>query len=324
MKTIFMYAGQGSQREGMGKDLYEAFPQYRRVIDSLELSFDLKNMMHEADLQTLSRTCYTQPCMAAFGAGVTAVLAEEGIRPDGSLGLSLGEYGALHAAGVMDAATYVKLVEFRGQAMEQAAQEAGEQGITFAMSAVMGLEPEGIAAGCKEAGEAGYVVPVNFNCPGQCVICGEEAGVAAAEAILKEKGAKRCIRLNVGGPFHTRYMEPAGRRLAEYLETVTFQPPQIPVGLNVTGNFYGPSETDPGQEGLKELLVEQIQSSVLFEQELITFLEAGADTFLEIGPGNTLAGFVKKTAKALGKTVNIISLDKAEDIRKLLESKQGL
>lgn len=314
-----MYAGQGSQREGMGKDLYEAFPEYRKLIDSLPLSFDVKTMMHEGELTTLSQTKYTQPCMAAFGAGVTAVLAAYGIHPDGALGLSLGEYGALHAAGVFDALTYVKLVEFRGQAMERAAAAQVEKNGQCSMSAVMGLTPSKIEEICKECESAGFVAPVNFNCPGQCVICGDEEAVAAAEALLKERGAKRCIRLNVGGPFHTRYMEPAGRELAQYLTGVRFLRPGILVGLNVTGDFYKPAEDDEEQSELKRLLVEQLQKSVHFEKELLAFMEAGADTFIEIGPGNTLAGFAKKTAKAAGKTITTISLDKAEDIRKLME-----
>lgn len=321
MKTVWMYAGQGSQRAGMGKDIYEAFPEYRQVIDSLALSFPLKEMMHEGELSELSKTCYTQPCMAAFGAGVTAVLRANGAAPDGALGLSLGEYGALYAAGVMDADTYVRLVEFRGQAMERAALEQKRQGNLCSMSALLGLPEEEAVAVCRESAGAGFVVPVNINCPGQCVICGEEAGVLEAEGRAKARGAKRCIRLNVGGPFHTKYMAAAGEELAAYLEQVSFQAPKLPVALNATGRLYCHREEDTGLSDLKGWLVKQIQSSVYFEQGLRCFLEQGADTFVEIGPGNALTGFVKKTAKAMGKPITAVTLDRAEDIQRFLTQK---
>lgn len=318
MKTVWMYAGQGSQRAGMGKDLYEAFPEYRQVIDSLKLSFPVKEMMHQGELSELSKTCYTQPCMAAFGAGVTALLRARGIWPDGTLGLSLGEYGALHAAGVMDTDTYVRLVEFRGQVMEEAALEQKRQGNLCSMSAILGLSEEEVITACEESTGAGFVVPVNFNCPGQYVICGEEAGVLKAEERAKAKGAKRCIRLNVGGPFHTKYMASAGSKLEAYLEKVSFQVPKLPVALNATGELYVHRVEDRGLSELKSLLVKQIQSSVYVERDLRCFLNQGADTFVEIGPGNALTGFVKKTAKAMGKTITTVTLDKAEDVVQFL------
>ena len=313
MKTVFLYAGQGSQKAGMGKDLYEAFPAYREVIDSLKLSFDVKNMMHEGELSELSRTEYTQPCMAAFAAGVTAVLKEEGMIPDGACGLSLGEYGALHAAGIFDAETYVKITEFRGREMALAAE-----GKICSMSAVLGMESSIIEEACAECEAAGFVKLVNYNCPGQYVICGDEPAVAAAEALLKEKGAKRCIRLNVGGPFHTKYMESAGKKLRAFLEEISFGEPQITVALNATGDFYKHGEN------LKELLEIQIQSSVHFESELRKFLELGADTFVEIGPGNALTGFVKKTAKAMDKKVTTYTIDTAEDLKTLISKKEEM
>lgn len=313
MKTVFLYAGQGSQRTGMGKDFYETFPAYKEVIDSLELSFDLKKMMHEGELADLSRTEYTQPCMAAFAAGVTAVLKKEGIYPDGACGLSLGEYGALHAAGIFDAKDYVKITEFRGVQMALAAE-----GKVCSMSAVLGMEASVVEEVCAQCEDAGFVELVNYNCPGQYVICGDEPAVAAAETMLKEKGAKRCIRLNVSGPFHTKYMEPAGKALRAFLEELPFAEPRMNVTLNVTGDFYRPSEN------LKELLEAQIQNSVHFEAQILRFLEAGADTFIEIGPGNTLTGFVKKTAKEAGKKITVYTIDRAEDLKALVEKKEEL
>lgn len=313
MKTVFLYAGQGSQKAGMGKDFYETFPTYREVIDSLELSLDVKEMMHEGELTTLSRTQYTQPCMAAFAAGVTKVLKDEGMIPDGACGLSLGEYGALHVADIFDADTYVKITEFRGVQMEQAAK--GKQ---CSMSAVLGMESSVIEEVCAQCEGKGFVKLVNYNCPGQYVICGDERSVAAAEVLLKEQGAKRCIRLNVGGPFHTKYMKEAGMALRSFLEDIPFGEPKLKVALNVTGDFYQHGEN------LKDLLEIQIQSSVHFESEIRKFLELGADTFVEIGPGNALSGFAKKTAKAMDKKVTVYTIDTAKDLQNLIAKKEEI
>lgn len=313
MKTVFLYAGQGSQKAGMGKDLYENFPAYREVIDSLKLSFDLKEMMHEGELATLSRTEYTQPCMAAFAAGVTKVLNGEGMVPDGACGLSLGEYGALHVAGIFGAEDYVKITEFRGAQMARAAE-----GKLCSMSAVLGMESSVIEKVCEQCQEHGFVKLVNYNCPGQYVICGDEPAVQAAEELLKEQGAKRCIRLNVGGPFHTKYMAEAGDALRSFLEDISFEEPKLTVALNATGDFYKHGEN------LKDLLKIQIQSSVHFESEIQKFLELGADTFVEIGPGNALSGFVKKTAKAMNKKVTVYTIDTAKDLENLIAKKEEI
>ncbi len=301
MKTVFMYAGQGSQHSGMGKDIYEKYPAYRRVLDRLELDFDIKKLMHEGDTSVLAQTEYTQPCMAAFAAGVTEVLKEREIFPDavcglslgeyGALfaavlaqteytqpcmaafaagvtevlkereifpdavcGLSLGEYGALFAAGVFSAEDYVGLTAFRGRAMADAAR-----GKTCSMSAVLGspaAETEEVCRRVNEQKKFGFVALVNYNCPGQYVICGDETAVAKAEALLKEMGVKRSIRLKVSGPFHTKYMSPAAERLAEELASVNFGKPKLPVVLNMTGDYYD------GVSCLKEYLCMQIQNSV--------------------------------------------------------------
>ena len=311
MKTVFLYAGQGSQKAGMGKDLYEDFAIYRNVIDGLRLDTNIRHYMHEAELAKLSRTEITQPCMAAFAAGVTAVLKEYGIVPDAACGLSLGEYGALHAAGVFDAQEYVKLCEFRGRKMAEAA--IGKQ---CAMSAVLGQTAEEVTEACKANAEAGYVTVVNYNCPGQYVICGEEAAVSATENYLKEHGAKRCVRLNVSGPFHTKFMKPAGDALQKYFENMIWKHPQIPVVLNVTGTYL------TEEENLKERMVQQVQNSVQFETSLRLLLNDGATEFIEIGPGNTLSGFLKKTAKEQGKEITIFNIENSEGLRAVICQKE--
>ena len=210
MRLAFLFAGQGSQKVGMGKDFYESRPEFAEILDAVNLDFDLKELMFSGPEEQLSQTRYTQPCMAAFAAGVTAILKKEGITPDYVAGLSLGEYSALHAAGVFDAKTLVELVAFRGKAMEEAAK-----GIACKMSAVMGMESGTLQEVCEKAcGQTGkYVTVSNFNCTGQYVICGEEEAVAAAETLAKEAGAKRSMPLKVNGPFHTKFMQPAGEAL---------------------------------------------------------------------------------------------------------------
>lgn len=314
MKLVFLYAGQGSQKVGMGKDLYETYPTYAKTVDVV-LNKENKTLMHEGELETLSKTENTQPCMAAFAAGVTAVLKEKNITPDAAAGLSLGEYGALHAAGVMDAKDYVEITAFRGAAMAKAAE-----GKACSMSAILGMKSEQVEEACAHAietlraknDETSSVTLVNYNCPGQYVICGDEVAVAEAENILKEMGMKRSIRLNVSGPFHTHYMAPAAEKLEAFLENVTFEKPQIPVVLNVTGDYANE------QINLKENLCQQIQKGVHFEESVTRLMEDGADTFVEIGPGNTLSGFVKKTAKALGKEVTIYTIDSAENLAEVI------
>ena len=311
MKTVFLYAGQGSQKVGMGKDIYEQFPTYRKMIDEIDATIHVKTLMHEGPMENLTLTENTQPCMAAFAAGVTAVLKENGITADAACGLSLGEYGALHAAGVFDAKTYVDLVAFRGKAMAEAAK-----GKSCSMSAVLGMDKAIVEEACNACQDAGYVTLVNYNCPGQYVICGDEEAVAKTEEGLKEHGAKRCIRLNVSGPFHTKYMAPAADKLMQKMQETDFANPQIPVVLNVTGDFYDRNAD------LKELLQLQIQNGVHFEESIGKLLEAGATTFIEIGPGNTLTGFVKKTAKAFGNEVTCVTIDSAKDLENVLGNKE--
>ena len=189
MKLGFLYAGQGSQHPGMGADLYEAFPAFRAVIDSAEVDFDLKEVSFTDSQGILNQTRYTQPCMVAFAAGLTAVLKEQGIVPAAAAGLSLGEYSALHAAGVFDAVTAVELVAFRGKAMEEAAA-----GRPSAMMAVLGLDRAPLQAACDQASSLGCVVIANYNCPGQLVIGGEKAAVEQAAAIAKEKAPAGACR----------------------------------------------------------------------------------------------------------------------------------
>ena len=183
MKLAFLYAGQGTQHPGMGRDLYETYPAFRQVLDSAQLDFDLKELCFEGPEEKLSQTQYTQPCMVAFAAGVTAVLREKGIIPEVAAGLSLGEYSALQAAGVFDSKTAVELVAFRGKAMAQAVQDR-----PCGMAAVLMLGREQLAECCRQAGEAGVVEIANYNCPTQLVIAGDAAAVEKAGELALQQG----------------------------------------------------------------------------------------------------------------------------------------
>lgn len=306
MKAVFLYAGQGSQKVGMGKDFYQEFPEYREFVDSMKFDVDFKTMMEEGPIEELSDTKNTQPCMSLFAAGITMLLKKNGIEPQAAMGLSLGEYGALYAAGVFSAEEYVKMTAYRGSVMAEAAK-----GLTCSMSAILGAASETVEQACKEYQGSGYVTVANYNCPGQYVICGDEEAVADTEKRLVEMGAKRCVRLNVSGPFHTKFMQPAGEKLKAYLDNITFEKPSIPVALNVTGDFYQ-------GEDLKENLIKQIQTSVRLENDIRNILDKGYDNFVEIGPGNVVSGFLKKTAREMGKTVTVQTIETVEDFRKLM------
>ncbi len=306
MKIGFLYAGQGSQRPGMGADLYEAYPAFRAALDGVQLDFDLKTVSFSDPEGILNETRYTQPCMVAFAAGLTAVLNERGVVPDVAAGLSLGEYSALHAAGVFDAKTAIELAAFRGKAMEAAAA-----GRPSAMMAVLGLERAPLNAACRQAAAetGGCVVIANYNCPGQLAIGGEGGAVERAAMLAKEAGAKRCLPLKVSGPFHTPLMAPAGEALARRFREISFGTPRIPVLYNCLGREKSGGETIP------ELLVRQVQSSVYMEDVILRMAELGVDVIVEIGPGKALSGFVRKTVPGLP----VIAVETAADVEGLAD-----
>ena len=288
MSLAFLYAGQGSQHPGMGADLYEAHPAFRAVLDAAGVDFDLKTTMFTDPDGVLNLTEYTQPCMVAFAAGITALLAERGIVPEYAAGLSLGEYSALQCAGVFTAPQAISLAAFRGKAMAAAAA-----GRPCGMTAVLGLDREKLQEACRQAAGAGVVEIANYNCPGQLVIGGEQAAVDKAAALAKELGAKRCLPLKVSGPFHTSLLAPAGDALREKFKETAFGAMRIPVLFNCLGREMRPEDTIPA------LLEKQVQTSVYMEDTIRRLAELGVDTIVEIGPGKALSGFVKKTAPAI-------------------------
>ena len=308
MSLAFLYAGQGSQHPGMGADLYEAHPAFRAVLDAAGVDFDLKTTMFTDPDGVLNLTEYTQPCMVAFAAGMTALLAERGIVPDYAAGLSLGEYSALQCAGVFTAPQAISLAAFRGKAMAAAAA-----GRPCGMTAVLGLDREKLQEARRQAAGAGVVEIANYNCPGQLVIGGEQAAVDKAAALAKELGAKRCLPLKVSGPFHTSLLAPAGDALREKFKETAFGAMRIPVLFNCLGREMGPEDTIPA------LLEKQVQTSVYMEDTIRRLAELGVDTIVEIGPGKALSAFVKKTEKR----IKTYAVETVEDIEKLCEALKG-
>ena len=306
MKLAILYAGQGSQHPGMGKDLYEAYPAFRAAFDAAALDFDLHSVCFEDPDGVLNQTEYTQPCMVAFAAGVTAVLQENGVKAEYLAGLSLGEYSALQAAGVFTAKQAVELAAYRGKAMADAAK-----GIDCGMTAVMNLDRDALAKCCEEASALGVVQICNYNCPGQLVIGGEKAAVEKAAELAKAAGARRCIPLKVSGPFHTRLMHPAGDALAKRFASEHFGEMETPVLFNCLGHEKADSDSIPA------LLEKQVQSSVYMEDTLRRLGELGVTDILEVGPGKALSGFVKKT---LGADVHCTAVETAEELEAFLTS----
>lgn len=284
MKLAFLYAGQGTQKAGMGRDLYEAYPAFRAAFDAAELDFDLHRLCFEDPDGLLSQTQYTQPCMVAFAAGVTAVLMQAGVVPDFAAGLSLGEYSALQAAGVFTAKEAVELAAFRGRAMAR----AGE-GRESAMTAVLMLGREALEQCCREASSLGVVQICNYNCPGQLVIGGDAAAVARAGELAKAAGARRLAPLRVSGAFHTPRMQPAADALHERFATQRFGEMRFPVLFNCLGDVRG-------EQSIAELLERQVVSPVRMEETIRRLMEMGVDTVVEVGPGRALSGFVSRTA----------------------------
>lgn len=307
MSLAFLYAGQGSQHAGMGQDLYETYPLFRQILDDAPVDFDLKKLCFEGPEDQLSQTRYTQPCMVAFAAGVTALLKERGIVPQAAAGLSLGEYSALQAAGVFTPREAIALAAFRGKAMEEAAQ-----GMESAMYAVLNLDRNTLEEVCRKASEKGPVYLANYNCPGQIVIGGGREGAEEACRLALEAGARRCLPLKVSGPFHTPLMAPAGKALEEHFAGLSFGEMAFPVYFNCLGRPKTAEETIP------QLLVRQVQTSVYMEDTIRHMADAGIDTIVEVGPGKALSGFVKKTAPHI-RTIPVETAQQLEDAVTLLK-----
>lgn len=296
-KTVYMFPGQGAQYIGMGKEFYEQSDVCRAVFElaSGVTGLDIPALCFEENEQ-LNMTEYTQIAMLTVETAIYMEMEQRNLRPDYAAGLSLGEYGALIVSKAMDPADAFRVIRRRGIYMQEAVPTGG------AMSAVLGLDAAAIEQACAQT--EGIVSVANYNCPGQIVITGEQAVVEQAAQACKAAGAKRVMPLKVSGPFHSRMLEGAGQKLADEFKNVNFRSMDIPYVTNVTADFV----TDETQ--IKDLLVRQISSPVRWQQSIERLIEAGADEFVEIGPGHTLSGFMKK----ISRDVNVFHIEKPEDL----------
>ena len=304
-KTAFIFPGQGAQYVGMGRDFYETFPVCRGVIDKAsEISgLDLKEICFEEN-EKINITEYTQIAMLAVETAILKALEEKGITPDAAGGLSLGEYGALITSKAMTMEDAFAVVRKRGIFMQEAVPTGG------AMSAVLGTDASIIEKICQET--EGIVSIANYNCPGQIVITGEAQAVEKASEALKAAGTKRVIPLKVSGPFHSKMLTGAGEKLGEVLQNVELHEVEIPYTTNVTAQFVR------DKDQIKDLLVAQVSSSVRWQQCVETMIEDGVDTFVEIGPGKTLSGFMRK----INRNVKVINIQTVEDFENAVEELQ--
>lgn len=302
-KIAFIYPGQGAQKAGMGKDFYEKFETAKEVFDQASqwLDLDMKELCFEEN-DRLDLTEYTQAAMVTTCLAMTKVVEEQGIHPDVTAGLSLGEYCALETAGGMTLKDAITTVRKRGILMEQAVP-AGKG----SMAAVLGMKAEEIE---KITDTIEGVTIANYNCPGQIVISGVKEAVEQASEQLKNAGAKRVLPLNVSGPFHSQMLTEAGKELGKVLENVELSPLKIPYVTNVTAQYVEDSKET------KALLEKQISSSVRWQQSMENMIAQGVDTFVEIGPGKTLAGFLRK----IDRSVKVYNIQNAEDMYAVVEA----
>ena len=301
-KIAFIYPGQGAQKAGMGKDFYENSPLARDVYDRASecLKLDMRALCFEEN-DLLDQTEYTQAAMVTTCLAMTAVLNEQGAEADVTAGLSLGEYCAIAEAGAMDLLDAIRLVRVRGQLMQHTVP-TGEG----AMAAVLGMDADQIDAVIEPIAN---VTVANYNCPGQIVITGGTAGIEQASKALKEAGAKRVVPLNVSGPFHSPMLRSAGEKLGKELLTVQLGELKIPYVTNVTAEYV----TDSSK--IRELLTRQVYSPVRWEQSIRKMIAQDVDTFVEIGPGRTLTGFLRK----IDRNVTVYQVNTWEDSKQIME-----
>jgi [acyl-carrier-protein] S-malonyltransferase len=308
MKVAFVFPGQGSQYVGMGKDLWEHSADVRSLYEDAgkTLGYDLKELSFSGPQEDLNKTFRTQPCLLTAGVAAFTVLTSKGITPDVVAGHSLGEYSALVAAGVVSFRDALILTEKRGIFMQEAVPEG--EGL---MAAIIGLGRSRIDEICLSV-ESGYVSPANYNCPGQVVIAGERKAVEEAMKLAREAGAKRALALAVSAPSHCTLMVEASNRLEGLLKTVEFRDPEVPVVNNAAAMFLTSAER------IKLSLVNQLNGPLLWEDSIRNIIDAGVDTFIEVGPGKVLTGLIKR----IDPSVKLLNVQDMASLDKTVESMQ--
>ncbi len=301
-KIAFIFPGQGAQYKGMGKDLYENFDIAKKVFDEANeiLDFDLLEICFNDTEDKINQTEFSQPAILATSIAALEVLRCNGVETDYTAGLSLGEYTSLYYAESFDLKTGIELVRKRGLLMMEAC--ANTKGT---MAAIMGLDRDKLSDICSKV--SGVCEIANYNCPGQLVISGEIESIKEACELAKEAGAKRTIELSVSGPFHSSLLAEASTNFGNYIENFDLREPNKKVVMNVTGDFY--------KGNLKEIMSNQIKSSVFFEDSILKLINEGVDTFIEIGPGKVLSGFVKKIDRKL----NVLNIEDSVSLALAIE-----
>jgi len=307
-KTAFVFAGQGAQYVGMGKDIVDEFQSASKVFDSASavLRYDMRQLVFDGPEKQLKITENTQPAILTTSYAMLQPLIEAGIKADFTAGLSLGEYTANVYAKTITFEDAVQTVRLRGKYM----QEEVPEGIG-GMTAVIGLADEVVVKACNDVKEFGYVACANFNCPGQVVVSGELKALEKVGELLNTLGAKRVIPLAVSAPFHCKLLVNAGEKLKAQFDKISFSEPTIPIIANTTGLPYN------GVNDISKLLVEQVSQTVKWTNSVQYMISQGVDTFIEIGPGKTLSGLIRKTDRSV-KTYNV------QDMTSLNKTLEGL
>ena len=312
-KVAFVFPGQGAQYPGMGKEFYQNFKIAKEVYEAASdtLHMDMASICFEGEEHELKKTENTQPAILTTSIAMLEVLRQEGLQCDVTAGLSLGEYASLVSSEVLDFEEAVALVQKRGKYMQEAVPEG-----VGTMAAILGLENEALQRCIMEASEKGVVEVANYNSPSQIVISGEIKAVQKCVELATEKGAKKAIILPVSAPFHCQLLKPAGIKLERDLMNVRVGSPRIPVVSNITGRMI------EDEREIRPSLVKQVSQSVRWQESIELMLNEEVDTFIEIGPGKSLSGFIKRIAKNEKKQIHSMNVEKLEDFNQLINRVQ--